>query len=327
MGVENRDPAKVHIPVLKEEVLEHLAPRPGGRYLDGTLGMGGHTEAILEAADGRAEVLGCDRDEQALELAGKRLERFAGQVHFAHCRFSQFENALEEIGWDELDGALVDIGVSSLQIDDPERGFSFLEDGPLDMRMGTLGDGTTAYSLVNKASVDRLKQIIGRYGEEPMGGRISRAIIDAREKKPIETTLELASIVENAYPAKMRAKSRLHPATRTFQALRMEVNQELRELEDFLERVVSHLKPGARLAVISFHSLEDRIVKRFFQREAKGCLCPREQVMCICGHTPQVKILTRKPLTAREDELAVNTRSRSAKLRVAEKLPEQEPGR
>ncbi|NJB67758.1 16S rRNA (cytosine1402-N4)-methyltransferase [Desulfobaculum xiamenense] len=327
MGVDYGDPAKVHIPVLKDEVIAHLAPRPGGRYLDGTLGMGGHTEAILEAAGGRAEVLGCDRDEQALELAQKRLERFSGQVHFAHCRFSHFEDALAEVGWDSLDGALVDIGVSSLQIDDPERGFSFIDDGPLDMRMGTLGDGTTAYSLVNKASLERLKQIIGRYGEEPMGGRIARAIIEAREKKPIETTLELASIVENAYPAKMRATARLHPATRTFQALRMEVNQELQELEDFLERVVGYLKPGARLAVISFHSLEDRIVKRFFQRESKGCLCPRQQMICVCGHVQQLEVLTKKPVTAGEAELAVNTRSRSAKLRVAEKLAAEDPDR
>ncbi|MFK4766054.1 16S rRNA (cytosine(1402)-N(4))-methyltransferase RsmH [Desulfobaculum sp. SPO524] len=327
MGQQQHDPAKVHIPVLRDEVIEHLAPRPGGRYLDGTLGMGGHTEAILDAAGGKAEVVGCDRDAQALALAQERLDRFGDKVHFAHCRFSQFERALDEFGWNELDGALVDIGVSSLQIDDPERGFSFLEDGPLDMRMGTLGDSETASAIVNRAHVDRLKQIIGRYGEEPMGGRIARAIEEARAKKPIETTLELAAIVEGAYPAKMRAKSRLHPATRTFQALRMEVNQELRELEDFLERVVPYLKPGARLQVISFHSLEDRIVKRFFQREAKGCLCPREQVMCICGHSPQVKILTRKPVTAKDEELAVNSRSRSAKLRVAEKLQEQEPGR
>lgn len=321
MSVEEKRPEEVHIPVLRDEVISYLAPKPGGKYLDGTLGMGGHTEAILKAAGEGAQVLGCDRDREAIALASQRLEPFEGRVHFAHSRFSQFETALADIGWDSLDGAMIDIGVSSLQIDDPERGFSFLEDGPLDMRMGTLGDGTTASSLVNRASLEKLKRIIGKYGEDPMGGRISRAIIDAREKKPIETTLELAKIVEDAYPAKMRAKARLHPATRTFQALRMEVNQELQELEGFLEAILPYLKPGARVAVISFHSLEDRIVKRFFREEAKGCLCPREQVICICGHKAQVKVLTRKPVTAGEEELERNSRSRSAKLRVAEKLP------
>ncbi len=320
MSGSHKGPADLHVPVLLKEVLGYLRPRSGGRYLDGTLGLGGHTEAILTAAGGEAEVLGLDRDARALNLARERLARFEGKVHFAQSRFSRFEDPLAEIGWDALDGALIDIGVSSLQLDDPARGFSFMEDGPLDMRMGGADGLAPASAIVNMASLDRLKVIIGRYGEEPQGGRIARAILEARQKKPIETTLELAAIVENAYPAKLRAKARNHPATRTFQALRMEVNRELEELQEFLDRILPFLKPGARLAVISFHSLEDRIVKRSFKREAQGCLCPKEQVVCICGHVPQLEIVTKKPVMADEDETAVNPRARSAKLRVAEKL-------
>lgn len=326
MENEDRRPADLHVPVLLTEVLQYLRPRPGGRYLDGTLGLGGHTEAMLDATNGEARVLGLDRDEQALDLAQERLARFGDNVRFALSRFSRLEEPLEEIGWDALDGALIDIGVSSMQLDDPARGFSFAGDGPLDMRMGGADGLAPASSIVNQASFERLKKIIGRYGEEPQGGRISRAIVEARHKKPIETTGELAAIVENAYPAKLRAKARNHPATRTFQALRMEVNRELDELQEFLNRILPFLKPGARLAVISFHSLEDRIVKRAFKREAQGCLCPREQVICNCGHVPQLKILTKRPVTATEEELAVNPRSRSAKLRVAEKLAPEAGG-
>ncbi|BBD08552.1 16S rRNA (cytosine(1402)-N(4))-methyltransferase RsmH [Desulfovibrio ferrophilus] len=322
---DQKSPADRHIPVLFEEVMEYLEPTPGGRYLDGTLGMGGHTEGIMMRSDGKAEVLGLDRDQQALELAAQRLERFGERVSFAQSRFSEFEGPLHELGWDSLDGALIDIGVSSLQLDDPERGFSFIQDGPLDMRMGHADGQPPASSIVNKASFEQLKMIIGRYGEEPQGGRIARAIIEARFKKPIETTLELAALVENAYPAKLRATARNHPATRTFQALRMEVNRELDELQEYLNRILPFLKPGARLAVISFHSLEDRIVKRMFQKEAKGCLCPREVPICQCGHVPQLKILTKKPVTAGESERESNPRARSAKLRVAERLASPTP--
>jgi 16S rRNA (cytosine1402-N4)-methyltransferase len=320
MTESGKDPAALHVPVLLKEVLEHLRPGPGGRYLDGTLGLGGHTRAILEAAGPGAEVLGLDRDAQALELARERLAPYGDAVQFALCRFSRLDEPLAELGWDGLDGALIDIGVSSLQLDDPARGFSFMEDGPLDMRMG-LADGLApASAIVNGASLERLKQIIGRFGEEPQGGRIARAIVEARQRGPIRTTRELAVIVENAYPAKLRATARNHPATRTFQALRMEVNRELDELQEFLDRILPVLKPGARVAVISFHSLEDRIVKRAFKREASGCLCPPEQVVCICGHVPQLRIVTAKPVVATADEVAANPRARSAKLRVAEKL-------
>lgn len=320
-----KSPADRHLPVLFEEVMDYLRPAPGGRYLDGTLGMGGHTEGIMVRSGGEAEVLGLDRDQQALELAEERLERFGERIRYAQSRFSEFERPLRDLGWDSLDGALIDIGVSSLQLDDPKRGFSFIQDGPLDMRMGHADGQAPASSIVNKASYERLKMIIGRYGEEPQGGRIARAIIEARAEKPIETTLELAALVENAYPAKLRATARNHPATRTFQALRMEVNRELDELQEYLNRILPFLKPGARLAVISFHSLEDRIVKRMFQRESQGCLCPREVPICQCGHVPLLKILTKKPVTAGTSELETNPRARSAKLRVAEKLAVSSP--
>ena len=309
-----------HIPVLLNEVIEHLAPKAGGHYLDGTLGLAGHSEAILEAAGEGAELLGIDRDRVSLARASERLARFGDAVHPVYSRYSEFDAVMQELGWNLLDGALLDIGVSSMQIDQPERGFSFHTDGPLDMRMDPTGGMPPASSIVNKASFERLKQIIGRYGEDPMGGRIARAIVEARAESSIETTSQLAEIVYKAYPAKWRAKARNHPATRTFQALRMVVNSELDELEKFLENILGYLRPGARLAIITFHSLEDRMVKRLFRDEAAGCRCPKQIPVCVCGHEPQVKILTRKPLTASDEELKHNPRASSAKLRVVEKL-------
>ncbi len=314
-----------HVSVMVREVLEYLAPHPGGRYLDGTLGFGGHASSLLRAVEGRASVLGLDRDPQALDIARERLRPFEGSVLTSHTPFSGFEQALEKAGWDSVDGALLDLGVSSLQLDAPDRGFSFLEDGPLDMRMAgpELGEPTAA-DLVNKAHYDELVRILREYGEEPLAGRIARAIVDARQKTPITRTLELENIVFNAYPAKVRSKSRNHPATKTFQALRIAVNRELEELENFLARIVAYLRPGGRLVVISFHSLEDRVVKHFFRREAKDCICPPRQLFCNCGHEAQLRILTRKPVTPGEDEVVTNSRARSAKLRAAERL---EPGR
>ncbi|GFM36680.1 16S rRNA (cytosine(1402)-N(4))-methyltransferase RsmH [Desulfovibrio psychrotolerans] len=309
-----------HVPVLLAEVLSYLAPRPGGFYLDGTLGLGGHSEAIMDAAQGEASLLGLDRDLATLDKARTRLARFGDRVHLFHSRYSDYEAAMDELGWDLLDGALLDIGVSSMQLDQPERGFSFLADGPLDMRMDPDGDTLPASHIVNKASPERLRMIIGKYGEDPMGGRITNAIIDARAKSPIETTLQLAKIVEMAYPAKWRAQARNHPATRTFQALRMAVNGELDELEAFLGTIVPRLRPGGRVAVISFHSLEDRMVKHTFAAEAKGCICPRQIPVCICNHEARLRIVTKKPVMAGEEELGRNRRASSAKLRVAERL-------
>ena len=309
----------LHVPVLLHEVMHYLAPRPGGRYLDGTVGLGGHSMALLEASGGRAELIGLDRDPEALARASERLAGFAG-VRLLNLRYSRFAEALAEAGWDGLDGALLDLGVSSLQLDEPERGFSFLADGPLDMRMGTADGAAPASSLVNRASFERLRELIGRLGEEPLCGRIARFIVSEREKQPFETTRQLAECVERAYPAKMRATARRHPATRTFQALRMAVNQELEELEAFLADIVDHLRPGGRVAVISFHSLEDRLVKRAFRDEEKGCLCPPRQPSCTCGRVARLRVLTRKPVVPGEDECLANPRARSAKLRAAERL-------
>ena len=320
---KRESPLAQHIPVLFDEVLEFLRPRPGGRYLDGTVGLGGHALGIMEAAR-EAEVLGVDCDDAALEIAGNTLAPYADRVRLEKGRFSEFEAILDQAGWDLVDGALLDLGVSSLHLDTPERGFSFLADGPLDMRMDVSGGAAPAASLVNRASYHRLKEIILRYGEDPLAGRIARALVDSRDKNPVRTTLDLADRVSAAYPAKMRAKARNHPATRTFQALRMAVNRELEELKEFLKRIAGRMKPGARVVVVSFHSLEDRLVKWAFRDEAKGCLCPRDQVVCVCGHTATLKILTKKPITPSEDECAANPRARSAKLRAAERLGAQE---
>jgi 16S rRNA (cytosine1402-N4)-methyltransferase len=309
-----------HIPVMIDEVMHWIDPRPGGYYMDATLGLGGHAARLMEMTGGQAHLLGLDRDRQALARAGERLSRYGDNVCLVHTSFQHFPAALREAGWDLLDGVVADLGVSSLQLDSPERGFSFLHDGPLDMRMDPGSGGEPAANIVNGASYERLRQILWDYGEEPMAGRIARAIIEARETARIESTLELARIVASAYPAKRRAMARNHPATKTFQALRLEVNQELREIENFLERVVDYLRPGARIAVISFHSLEDRIVKRAFRKESTGCLCPREYPVCQCGHVKKVRLPFRKPLVPGEEEMRANSRSRSAKLRVAERI-------
>ncbi|WP_460032493.1 16S rRNA (cytosine(1402)-N(4))-methyltransferase RsmH [Megalodesulfovibrio paquesii] len=312
-----------HVSVLVPEVLELLAPRDGGRYLDGTLGLGGHAWAVLNAVreqGGRAELLGMDRDPQALALARERLAEFGDAVRLVHAPFSAFEAALDEAGWDKVDGALLDVGVSSLQLDDPARGFSFLHDGPLDMRMNQQDDAQSALQLVNRAGYDELKEIIKELGEEPLAGKIARAIVDRRAKKPFEMTKDLAEVVSLAYPPQRRHTARNHPATRTFQGLRMAVNRELDELGAFLERIVPRLVVGGRVAVISFHSLEDRLVKLAFREQAAGCDCGRTPPWCRCGKTPAVKILTKKPVVASEQEQADNSRSRSAKLRAAERL-------
>ncbi len=313
-----------HIPVLLSETLEALAPKDGGRYLDGTLGLGGHAHALLQAAK-QIELCALDRDKSALEKAQTRLRDFAGQVHFFHSRYSHFQEALDSLGWAEIDGALVDIGLSSMQIDVAERGFSFNADGPLDMRMdmGQEVNGcitASAWHLVNRERFETLKDIIQRFGEDPQAGRIARHIVDARQKKSIDTTQELANIVSNAYPAAWRAKSRNHPATRTFQALRMAVNEELLELENFLQAILGRLRVGGRLVVISFHSLEDRMVKQSMRYWAEGCRCPRHVPRCVCGHKPEVRILYKKPLIASQEELFKNPRASSAKLRAVEKI-------
>jgi 16S rRNA (cytosine1402-N4)-methyltransferase len=308
---------------MPEETLRYLAPKDGGRYVDGTVGLGGHSSRILAAADCR--VLGLDRDASALALAGERLRSFGEKAVLRHSRFSDVAARLDSLGWETIDGALIDIGVSSLQLDSPERGFSFLREGPLDMRMDATGGDTgvaapSAAKLVNTAPFKVLEELIATAGEEPQAGRIARAIINAREKRPIATTTELAAVVEAAYPAKWRATAKNHPATRTFQALRIAVNDEFGQLRSFLKDVTPRLAPGGTLVVISFHSLEDRIVKHFLRDEATGCRCPRHAPLCVCNHAASLELLTRKPVMASEEEVRRNPRAGSAKLRAAKKV-------
>jgi 16S rRNA (cytosine1402-N4)-methyltransferase len=315
--------ARRHLPVLVEEVLSFFEPTPGFRCLDATLGLGGHSEALLRKARAAGvpdvQVLGMDRDAEALALAEARLKDFAPAVHFRHGLFSECGRALAELGWDGADFALADLGVSSLQLDSPERGFGIQADAPPDMRMDR-SRGSGAADLINSLSVRELRGIIRTCGEEPLAGRIASAVAAARDEGRIRSAGDLARVVAGAYPPGRRSTARRHPATRTFQALRMTVNAELDELHRFLRASTGFLRPGARLLVISFHSLEDRAVKRFFREEAAGCRCPRNVPSCVCGHTASLDILTGKPLRPAGAETAANPRARSARLRVAERL-------
>lgn len=310
-----------HAPVLVQEMLEYLQPRLGGKYLDGTLGFGGHAGAVLEKTRGAAQILGLDRDQEAAHQAAVSLTAAWPHARLAvrNIRFSRFAEAMDDLGWKEVDGALLDLGVSSHQVDTPQRGFSFLREGPLDMRMDACDAGLSAEDVVNAFAPRELARIISAYGEEPLAGRIARRIEQHRQQRRIVSTLELARIVESAYPPARRARARNHPATRTFQALRMFVNDELGELNAFLEGIIPFLVPDGRLVIVSFHSLEDRIVKHFFQKQSRGCHCPPMQPLCQCGRTALLDVLTKKPVTASSDEVAANPRSRSAKLRAARK--------
>ena len=310
---------QIHVPVLLQETLEALAPREGGHYLDGTLGLGGHSKALLNAAP-NSQICAIDRDTQAMNLARETLQAYEGRVHFFHARYSQFADCLRALDWATVDGALLDIGVSSLQLDADDRGFSFNGDGPLDMRMDRNGDGRSAWHLVNRESFERLKECIATLGEDPQAGRIARTIVEARQKAPIDTTGQLARLVEQAYPAVWRKKARRHPATRTFQALRMATNDELGELGRFLDAILSWLPIGGRLVIITFHSLEDRMVKHAMRHWAEGCRCPAHVPVCVCHHVPEVKVLYKKPLQAGQTELDSNPRASSAKLRAIEKI-------
>jgi len=315
-----------HTPVLLQEVLEGLQCQDGGIFLDCTVGCGGHTEAILEQHP-ENRVIGIDRDARALQLARQQLEKFGERVALYHERFEQFEWVLRsQVGWacpPDLDGIIFDLGVSSLQLDDPERGFSFQQPARLDMRMDRQTSETdssrTAYQIVNTYSAEQLAEIFFRYGEERHSRRIAREIVAARAAQLIETTTQLADIVKWAVPKRFHPRD-IHPATRVFQALRIEVNAELQHLGETLERAVQALRAGGRICVISFHSLEDRIVKRTFAKLAKGCQCPPDFPVCVCGIAPSLKILSKKPIVATEVERQQNPRARSAKLRIAEKI-------
>lgn len=305
-----------HVSVLLEECIEGLNIRPDGIYVDGTLGGGGHSSHIAaKLTTGR--LIGIDRDLVALEAAGKQLEPYKDRVTLVHSDFSDLKKVLEDLGIDKVDGILLDLGVSSPQLDDGERGFSYMVDAPLDMRMNR-EDSRDAYQIVNTWDYEELKQILYEYGEERYAPQIASAICRRREEKPVETTLELVEIIRSAMPASA-LREKQHPAKRSFQAIRIAVNDELNDLRKVLEQAIPRLNPGGRLCVITFHSLEDRIVKNTFAAAAKGCTCPPNFPVCVCGKKPQVDIITRKPITSGDTERNENPRARSAKLRICEK--------
>ncbi|MDW8067570.1 MAG: 16S rRNA (cytosine(1402)-N(4))-methyltransferase RsmH [Anaerolineae bacterium] len=303
------DRGRFHVPVLLQSVLSLLRVRPGGVYIDATVGGGGHAAAILAASAPDGRLLGLDRDPAALEVARERLLPYGERVTLRRGSFADLMHLAE--GFIPADGVLLDLGLSSLQLADPARGFSFSQDGPLDMRFDPQ-EGLTAADLVNTLSVRELTDLLYRYGEEKQARRIAEAIVAAR---PIYRTTELAALIERT----VGRRERIHPATRTFQALRIAVNRELEALEAVLPQALDVLRPGGRLVVISFHSLEDRMVKQFLHREARDCLCPPEVPVCICGHRARVQVLTPKPVRPDAAEVAANPRARSARLRAGEK--------
>ena len=306
-----------HISVLLEECLEGLAIRPDGIYVDGTLGGAGHSSCIAaRLTTGR--LIGIDRDPVALKAAGERLEPYKDRVTLVHSNFCEIKQVLQELNISGVDGILLDLGVSSPQLDDAQRGFSYMADAPLDMRMNSQ-DSLSAYEVVNTWSQEELKRILYNYGEERNAPQIAAAFCRKRENKPIETTLELVDVIRSAMPpAALREKQ--HPAKRSFQAIRIAVNDELGSVEKVMRDAVECLNPGGRLAIITFHSLEDRIVKVGMADAAKGCTCPPNFPVCVCGNKPKVKLVTRKPIVSGDEELERNPRARSAKLRVCEKL-------
>jgi len=301
-----------HQPVLYHEIIHALQPKSAGYYVDGTLGAGGHARGILEACTPDGRLLGLDVDPQALALARETLAPYGQRVRLNQASYDSLAEVLSEIGWDKVDGILLDLGLSSMQLDTPERGFSFQQDAPLDMRFDPASP-ITAADLVNKLPQDELADLIYRYGEERASRRIAQAIVRAR---PLQTTRQLAAVIESVLPR----KGHIHPATQTFQALRIAVNEELDRVENVLPQAVAALRSGGRLAIISFHSLEDRIVKEYFRRESRDCICPPKQPVCTCGHKATLKEISRKPIIPGEAEIADNPRARSAKLRIAEKL-------
>ena len=305
-----------HVPVLLHECLDALAIKPDGIYVDGTLGRAGHSlEIVKRLTTGR--LIGIDRDNVALEAAAERLKPYEDRVTLVHANFCDMDEALGKLGIDKVDGILLDLGVSSPQLDDGQRGFSYMTDAPLDMRMNG-EDVRDARQIVNTWSYEELKRILYDYGEERFAPRIAAAICRRREQAPIETTLELVDVIKSAMPASA-LREKQHPAKRSFQAIRIAVNDELGAVETVMKKAVPLLNPGGRLAVITFHSLEDRIVKNAFRRNENPCTCPPEFPVCVCGKVSKGKVITRKPILPGAEELEVNSRSKSAKLRVFEK--------
>ena len=307
-----RDPLS-HRPVLYNEIIHVLQPNRAGRYVDGTLGAGGHAWGILKASEPEGRLLGLDLDPEALRLARDRLAPFRKRAFIVQASYTNFRAQLDELGWEMVDGILLDLGLSSMQMDTSERGFSFQQDGSLDMRFDPRNP-VQAADLVNNLTEAELADLLFKYGEERRSRQVARAIVLAR---PIHTTRQLAKVVASATRS---GKQGMHPATRTFQALRIAVNQELDALAKVLPEAIISLVPGGRLAVIAFHSLEDRIVKQYFRQESTDCLCPPWQPMCTCGHSATIREITRRPMRPTQDEIRQNSRARSARLRVAEKL-------
>lgn len=306
-----------HYSVMLKETVDALEVKPGGIYADGTLGGGGHSLEILSRAE-NVRLIGIDQDTDALAAAKLRLSAFEGQVTYVHNNFSNINAVLDGLGIDKIDGMVLDLGVSSYQLDNAERGFSYMHDAPLDMRMNR-ENGMTAYDVVNGYSEDELAEIFYGYGEEKWSRRIAKFIVDKRKIKPVGTTFELAELVRAAVPQGAR-KDVAHPEKRVFQAVRIEVNGELKILKNAVYDITQRLNEGGRLAIITFHSLEDRIVKQTFAQLAKGCTCPPDFPVCVCGGKPKIKVITRKPIIPCDAELSENSRSKSAKLRICEKL-------
>ena len=306
-----------HVSVLLDECIDGLNIKPEGTYVDGTLGGAGHSSEIAKRLT-TGHHIGIDRDPVALKAAGQRLEPYADRVTLVHSNFCEIKQVLEDLEIAGVDGILLDLGVSSPQLDDSSRGFSYMADAPLDMRMNS-EDSLSAYDVVNTWSQEELKRILYDYGEERYAPRIAAAICSRREEKPIKTTLELVDVIRSAMPA-AALREKQHPAKRSFQAIRIAVNDELGSVEKVMRDAIPCLNPGGRLAVITFHSLEDRIVKNAMAAASRGCTCPPNFPVCVCGKKPQVKLITRKPITSTEEELDRNPRARSAKLRICEKI-------
>ena len=306
-----------HKSVLLDECMQALAIRPDGIYLDGTLGGAGHSAEIARRLT-TGRLIGIDRDRVALQAAEERLKPFADRVTLVHANFSELDRILQEMEIAAVDGMLFDLGVSSPQLDDAQRGFSYMSDAPLDMRMNR-EETLTAGELVNSWSQEELRHILYAYGEERYAPQIAAAIVRARSEQPIRTTLELVDVIRGAMPPQA-LREKQHPAKRSFQAIRIAVNDELGAVANMMKTAIGRLNPGGRLAVITFHSLEDRIVKNELQQAARGCICPPDFPVCVCGRKPQVRLVTRKPIIAGAKEIEENPRARSAKLRVAEKI-------
>ncbi len=316
--MSKRDADQIHLSVLLRESVDFLSPKSGGVFVDATLGMGGHSEALL-GSNKDLKVFGIDQDAEAIKIANERLERFGGRFKAIQANFVDIKSIAKAESLTEVDGIIADLGVSSLQFDSEERGFSFRFDAELDMRMNADSDEPTAAELLETLTEEEIANVIYQYGEERASRKIARWIVERRSKgDPITTTRDLAALVERA--VRKGGKDKIHPATRTFQALRIAVNKELDYLETFLADAVEILKIEGRLAVITFHSLEDRIVKQAFQKMSGRCFCPPRMPICVCGADKKVEILTRKPITASDEELSENMRSRSAKLRVVRKI-------